>query len=147
VQDGIARTRLDLEGQDRFQRLRADLGVSAFGLNLIRLDPGQRGRIHAHERQEEVYVVLRGTLTLIVEGDAHELGPDEAVRVAPALKRQLVNLGEERVVLLALGGAGEHQGRDGIAYEDWSSAEGVSPQQASLPPDLSPEERAALRRG
>jgi mannose-6-phosphate isomerase-like protein (cupin superfamily) len=99
VQDGIGRTRLDVEGEDRFQRLRAELGASAFGLNLIRLDPGQRGRIHAHERQEEVYVVLRGTLTLLVEGEAHELGPDEAVRVAPALKRQLVNLGEERAAL------------------------------------------------
>ena len=42
--------------------------MSAFGLNLLRFQPGQRGRIHRHERQEEVYLVLEGTLTLDVEG-------------------------------------------------------------------------------
>ena len=34
------------------------------GMNLIILAPGQRGRIHDHERQEEVYLVWEGTLTL-----------------------------------------------------------------------------------
>ena len=38
------------------------------------LRPGQRGRIHRHERQEEVYLVLRGTLTLEVEGEERDLG-------------------------------------------------------------------------
>ena len=39
---------------DRFQRLRAELGVTSFGMNLLTLRPRQRGRIHRHERQEEV---------------------------------------------------------------------------------------------
>ena len=39
-------------GAERFQRLREPLGVRSFGINLIRLQPGQRGRIHRHERQE-----------------------------------------------------------------------------------------------
>jgi len=147
VEDGVTRARLHREGEDRFQRLRAELGVSSFGLNLMRLRPGQRGRIHAHERQEEVYVVLEGELTLLVEDGSqeHVLGPDDAVRVAPALKRQLVNRGPAPVVLLALGGAQPHEGRDGIAYPDWDVGEGVPPAEAPLPPDLpagAPGERA-----
>jgi hypothetical protein len=39
-------------------------------------------------------------------------------------------------VLLALGGAEHHHGRDGIAYEDWDSVEGRSPQEMPMPPDL-----------
>ena len=147
MEDGTSRTRLDLEGAERFQRLRAELGVRSFGLNLMRLDPGARGRIHGHREQEEVYLVLRGTLTLLVEGEAQEVGPDEAVRVAPGVKRQLVNLGDERVALLALGAAGEHVGRDGIAYADWTASEGVAPQDAPMPADLTPEERSAARQG
>src|SRR5215218_10328587 len=102
----IARTRLDMAGGERFQTLRRELGVESFGINLMRLEPGQRGRIHRHERQEEVYVVLVGELTLLIEGDKHVLGRDEVARVAPQLRRQLVNRGPEPLRLLALGGSG-----------------------------------------
>jgi len=45
--------------EDRFRRLRRDLGVSSFGINLLVFEPGQRSRIHRHERQEEVYLPTR----------------------------------------------------------------------------------------
>ena len=90
---------------ERFQGLRRELGVSSFGMNLV-LQSGQRGRIHAHEHQEEVYLVLEGELTLLIEEAEHKLGPDDVARVGPAMRRQLVNAGSKRLVLLALGGAG-----------------------------------------
>ncbi len=128
---------LQRSGGERFQALRRELGVSSFGMNLIILESRQRGRIHAHERQEEVYLVLEGELTLVVEGIEHTLGPDDLVRVGPAVRRQLVNAGGGRVVLLALGGAGEHAGRDGQAWESWEQGgEGLPPQQVPLPQDL-----------
>src|SRR5204863_233191 len=115
----IAFAAIARDGAERFQLLRHTLGVSSFGINLIALAPRQRGRVHAHERQEEVYLVLEGELTLVVDGGEHVIGPDELVRVGPAARRQLVNRGPARVVLLALGGAGEHVGRDGLAWESW----------------------------
>ncbi len=136
MKDGITYGSLDHAGSDRFQRLRAELGVETFGMNLIRLAPRQRGRIHAHERQEEVYVVLSGTLTLGLEDGEHELGPNDCARVAPGIKRQLMNRGRDRCVLLALGGAEAHDGRDGIAYDDWDSEEARSPHEVPMPPDL-----------
>ena len=55
-------------------RCGAELGVESFGLNLMLLEPGQRGRVHRHERQEEVYIVLEGTLTLELDGgEVHTL--------------------------------------------------------------------------
>jgi uncharacterized cupin superfamily protein len=138
MEPGTAFARLDLAADDRFVSLRRALGLSSFGLNLILLDPRQRGRIHQHERQEEVYVVLEGELTLIVDGEDHTLGRGEAARVAPDVRRQLVNRGDERMVLLAMGGAEPHEGRDGIAYESWEATEGRSPQEVPLPEDLPP---------
>ena len=114
--------------------------MSSFGLNQIVLQPGQRGRIHRHQRQEEVYVVLEGRLTMLLEGEESELGHGELIRVAPNVRRQLVNRGPGRVVLLALGGAEEHRGRDGEAFGDWSDEQPVSPQELSMPPDLDPGE-------
>ncbi len=123
---------------ERFQTLRRELGVKSFGLNLITLQPRERGRVHAHGEQEEVYVVLQGELTLLLDGgEEHVLGRGKLVRVGPAVRRQLVNRGDERLVLLALGGAGEHEGRDGRAWESWDeNGNGRPPQEVPLPDDL-----------
>jgi mannose-6-phosphate isomerase-like protein (cupin superfamily) len=128
---------LEPDGDDRFQPLRRQLGVSTFGLNLIVLEPGQRGRVHAHERQEEVYLVLEGELTLGVEEAEHRLGRGELVRVGPSVRRQLTNRGAQRLLVLALGGAGEHHGRDGRAWSGWEEGgEGRPPAEVPLPQDL-----------
>jgi uncharacterized cupin superfamily protein len=130
-------TKLELDGEERFQSLRRELGVGSFGINLIRLPPRARGRIHAHEQQEEVYLVLEGELTLVVEGEDHLLGRGAVARVGPAVRRQLVNRGSEQVALLALGGAGDHVGRDGKAWETWDEGgPGRPPQDVPLAPDL-----------
>jgi quercetin dioxygenase-like cupin family protein len=119
MESGVAFTKLDRDGEDRFQRLRQELRVSTFGLNLLRLRPGERSRIHRHEQQEEVYLVLEGTLTLLVEGEPRDLRPGELARVAPDVRRQLANDGDELLLIVALGGAKEHFGRDGRAYFSW----------------------------
>jgi quercetin dioxygenase-like cupin family protein len=140
MEDGISRTRLDTGNAERFIPLRRQLGVSSFGMNQIVLQPGQRGRIHRHERQEEVYLVLEGRLDLLIEGEAHELQAGELVRVAPGVRRQLVNRGPGRLSLLALGGEAEHNGRDGEAFTSWEDTAGASPQEIPQPSDLDPGE-------
>lgn len=140
MEDGTSTTRLNPGTDERFLPLRRQLGVSSFGMNQVTLQPGQRGRIHRHKRQEEVYLVLEGRLTLLLEGEESDLGAGELIRVAPQVRRQLVNRGPGRVVLLALGGANEHAGRDGEAFGDWSDESPVPPQELSMPPDLDPGE-------
>ncbi|HEV7492517.1 cupin domain-containing protein [Baekduia sp.] len=133
----IAFTTLNTNGSERFQSLRRELGVTSFGMNLAILAPRQRGRIHAHEHQEEVYLVLEGELTLGVEGVEHTVARGGLVRVAPGVRRQLVNRGTTALQLLALGGAGEHVGRDGKAWESWDEdGDGRAPQDVALPADL-----------
>jgi mannose-6-phosphate isomerase-like protein (cupin superfamily) len=140
MQDGVSRTRLDPDSEEMFVPLRRQLGVTTFGLNQIVLQPGQRGRIHRHERQEEVYLVLEGELALIIEGQETALGQGELVRVAPRIRRQLLNRGPGRLVLIALGGAGEHIGREGEAFVSWAQETGQPPQEIPLPPPLEPKQ-------
>ena len=136
METGTSRTRIDPYGEERFVSLRRALGVTSFGINQLVLEPRQRGRIHRHQRQEEVYFVLEGTLTLVVEGEEQSVERGELVRVAPEVRRQLVNRGPQRVVLVALGGDGEHGGRDGEAFSDWDDEKGAPPQEIPLPDDL-----------
>jgi uncharacterized cupin superfamily protein len=142
METGTSFARLEPRGEDRFQRLRAELGVTTFGLNLLRLGPGARSRIHRHERQEEVYLVLEGTLTLVVEQhDSREMGRGDLARVAPGVRRQLVNRHPEPLVLLAVGGANAHEGRDGRAYASWDEdGDGRPPDEVPLPPNAPVEE-------
>jgi uncharacterized cupin superfamily protein len=133
----VAFGRLDPDSGERFQRLRNELGVSTFGMNLIVLQPRQRGRIHRHEVQEEVFLVLEGELSLGLDGEEHVLGAGELVRVGPTVRRQLVNRSGKRVAVLALGGSAEHAGRDGRAWETWEDdGPGRPPQEVPLPADL-----------
>ena len=140
MEDGTTTTRLNPDIGERFLPLRRQLGVSSFGMNQIVLEPGQRGRIHRHLHQEEVYIVLEGQLTLLIESEATDLGEGELMRVAPQIRRQLVNRGPGRVVLLALGGAAEHRGRDGEAFASWEAERPTTPQELAMPPDLDPSE-------
>jgi quercetin dioxygenase-like cupin family protein len=135
---GFTRTSLAPVGDERFVSLRRPLELSGFGMNLILLAPGQRGRIHDHEIQEEVYLVWDGVLTLIVEGEAHDLARGELARVGPGVRRQLVNLGPGSCSIVALGGTpGAHGGRDGLAWESWDDAGPARPpQEVPMPGDL-----------
>lgn len=136
--DGVGVASLDGDVVDRFLRLRDPLGVTSFGINKIVLAPGQRNRIHRHKLQEEVYVVLAGELTLGVEGVEHSFGAGQVVRVAPGVRRQLVNRGTAPLELLALGSMTDHEHvpRDAEAFTDWSDTEPGTPQTVPLPDDL-----------
>lgn len=82
-----------------------ELGVQAFGLQVLDLPPGFADypeHDHAHDRQEEVYVVLTGAAQLVVDGERVHADAGSLVRVEPAAKRKLVP-GPEGVRVLAIG--------------------------------------------
>ena len=135
MNSGVSYTALEPGSEERFVSLRRALGVTTFGINQIILRPGQRGRIHRHTSQEEVYLVLEGTLSLVFEDEVSELGQGEIARVAPDVRRYIANRHPENVLLIALGGANEHVGRDGEAFEAWDQAKGAPPQEVPLPED------------
>ena len=123
MDEGIARTALDPDAGERFVSLRRALGVTSFGINQIVLEPRQRGRIHRHERQEEVYLVLEGTLTLLVEGEEQVARARRArARRARRSAASSSTAGPSGSCCWRWAATGEHAGRDGQAWTDWDSA-------------------------
>ena len=54
------------------RRVRAGLGVTSFGMQVIELPPNFSGypeHTHSHDEQEEVYAPLSGRVTLKVGGN------------------------------------------------------------------------------
>ncbi len=122
---------------EEFQKLRRELGVESFGINAITLRPGQRNRVHIHTGQEEVYLVIDGELTLVVEGEPLKLTAGQLARVAPSVRRQITNTSAAPTTVVALGGAGEHESRDALAWTSWDEGgKGRSPADVPLPGDL-----------
>jgi mannose-6-phosphate isomerase-like protein (cupin superfamily) len=82
-------------------------GLTQSRANLFRYPPGAVGRRHIDPIQEEVFVVLAGTLTVhMVEGDAperHELATGSVLVVRPGTALQLSNRGTEELRLFIYG--------------------------------------------
>jgi len=78
----------ELEGfyKGLFLKARAELGVQSFGMAVVELDPGSDAHPdhdHSAAGQEEVFVVLRGTGEITVDGETVALDPETIVRCRP----------------------------------------------------------------
>src|SRR5437899_761784 len=90
-----------------FVKVRAELGVGAFGMQVIQLPPGYSDypeHDHAESGQEEVFLAIGGSGWIDIEGERVELDDKTFVRVGPEAKRK-VYAGPEGLRLLAIGGA------------------------------------------
>jgi mannose-6-phosphate isomerase-like protein (cupin superfamily) len=92
------------------RRARSSLGVTAWGMQVFTLPANWDGYPeHTHDEnafdpnQEEVYVPLAGSATLVAGREEFELAPGMMARVGPSQPRRIVP-GPEGVRLLALGG-------------------------------------------
>ena len=92
-------------GSDTERRSLGDaLEATAVAINRYRLEPGNRlAGLHAHGDQEEVFVVLDGTLTFETLDGAVTVGGGEAVRFSPGEYQSGKNDAEGPATVLALG--------------------------------------------
>ena len=82
--------------------------------NLWRYPPGAKGRRHADKVQEEVFVVLDGTLTVDLgePPERHGLAPGSVLVVQPGTILQLRNEGAEDLMLFIYGAPPVSEGAD-----------------------------------
>jgi mannose-6-phosphate isomerase-like protein (cupin superfamily) len=97
-----------------FRKVRAALGVSAFGVNGIVMPPGFEGFLHYHERQDELYFVHRGRALVEVGAEKREVGEGGLIHVESTTARRVSNASDsEDLVLLVIGGKNGYVERDG----------------------------------
>jgi mannose-6-phosphate isomerase-like protein (cupin superfamily) len=112
---GYAFSSLDELGEGPgFRKVRAPLGVTAFGVNGVVYAPGFEGFLHYHDRQDELYFVHRGRALFEVGDEEREVGEGGLVHVEARVPRRVTNLSEtEELVLLVIGGKDGYVERDG----------------------------------
>ncbi len=88
-------------GEARFAR--GDLGSETVAVSLQRLRPGARQAFgHTHQRDEEIYVILRGAGRIAVDDQIHDVRALDAIRVAPGSVRAF-EAGKDGLDILATG--------------------------------------------
>lgn len=100
-------TVVDLESMERngtWHLVRRSLQLEAFGLNAVRIAPGEQ--IPEHDEtsrdQEEVFVTLKGEPAVVLDGREVPLPEGSFARVDPPVTRTVVNRGsDEALVLIA----------------------------------------------
>src|SRR3954451_2753890 len=88
------------------------------GVTYFKLAPGFHPPFgHKHEEQEEIYVVISGGARIKVDEEEIQLGPLDAIRLAPDTMRAL-KAGPEGCELIAFG-APKPPGQDAEMFPGW----------------------------
>ena len=96
-----------------FRKVRAALGVTAFGVNAVVYPPHFDGFRHYHDLQDELYFVHAGTARVEVDGEERLLGPGALFHCESTTPRRVSNGGDDDLVLLVVGGKDGYVERDG----------------------------------
>ncbi len=87
---------------DKWCLARKSLGIKSFGMNVIHLAPGED--IPEHDEldrdQEEVFIVLSGRATLVIDGETHPLRAGAFARLDPKPMRYVRNDSEDACSVL-----------------------------------------------
>jgi mannose-6-phosphate isomerase-like protein (cupin superfamily) len=111
----------DVPGE--FRRLTGALGCEQLAATLIRIPPHadfEQGTGHFHDEVEELYLVVRGSLTMRFGDDIATVGAGSAVRVAPGTARSHRNEGDEPVEMWAISRKIDHS--DATKIDDFWEA-------------------------
>ena len=92
-------------GDSTWRLARKALGTSAFGFNLVEIDPG--GGIPEHDEAEsgqvELYIVLEGDAVLRIDGEDHEAPAGTFASIEPPAKRTILNRSDAPVTAMLIG--------------------------------------------
>ena len=94
--------RNDLEQTGNWTLVRRSLGCQAFGVNLVEIPVGESIPEHdeTERDQEELFFVLSGSPTLVIDGEEHPAPAGTFARLDPERRRTVRNTGAEPSAVL-----------------------------------------------
>src|SRR5437763_8056115 len=92
----------EIERTGNWLLARRALGVSCFGISMVEIPPGESIPEHAEtdRDQEEVFAILSGNATVVIDGVDHPAPEGTLVRFDVDRKRTVRNDGDEPALVL-----------------------------------------------
>jgi uncharacterized cupin superfamily protein len=101
---GYSKMVLPLSQVKEKEFLSRPLGCKGVGFSLVRYKPGEGATyVHRHKLQEEVFITLKGTGSIILDGKRVSMPEGTMIRVAPKVYRALGNDSSKDVIYMILG--------------------------------------------
>lgn len=92
-------------GDSTWRLARKALGASAFGFNLVEIDPG--GQIPEHDEEQsgqvELYAILEGDAVLRIGGEDHPAPAGTFASIEPPVSRTILNRSDTPITALLIG--------------------------------------------
>jgi len=92
-------------GDSTWRLARKALGTSAFGYNLVEIEPG--GQIPEHDETEsgqvELFIVLEGEAVMRLEGEEHPAPAGTFASIEPPATRTILNRSDAPVTAMLIG--------------------------------------------
>jgi uncharacterized cupin superfamily protein len=87
----------EMQRTGSWQLVRRTLDCGSFGINVVQIPPGES--IPEHDEvdrdQEEIFFVLSGSTSMVIDGTPHPAPSGTFVRLDPQLRRTVQNDGDE----------------------------------------------------
>ncbi|MCW2829788.1 MAG: Cupin 2 conserved barrel domain protein [Aeromicrobium sp.] len=104
---------IDALGDGMFRRVRPQLNVTAFGINVKVMEPDSVSKHHLHHQQQEVIFVHEGEIRVSFnDGSTHTVGAGGLVVIDAGLGHAVRVTSDDPAVLLMMGG------KDGVVEGD-----------------------------
>ena len=104
---------IDALGDGMFRRVRPQLNITAFGMNVKVMEPESSSRLHLHTQQQEVIFVHQGEIHVSFGSDeTFEVGVGGIVAIDAGTAHVVRVTSKEPAVLVMMGG------RDGVVEGD-----------------------------
>ncbi|ATX79299.1 Mannose-6-phosphate isomerase, cupin superfamily [Mariprofundus aestuarium] len=65
--------------------------------------PGQRASAHLHEDLHEIFYILVGSGTIVINGERHGIKGGSCIRIDPGEEHELINSGQEDLAVIYFG--------------------------------------------
>jgi quercetin dioxygenase-like cupin family protein len=94
----------ELEKNGKWSLVRRSLGISSFGINVVTIPPGERIPEHneAERDHEELFVVLAGSPTMIIDGERIAIEEGTYIRLDPEPRRYIENNSTRPATILVI---------------------------------------------
>jgi hypothetical protein len=101
---GYSKLYLPLSKVKQKEFLSRSMGCQGVGFSFVRYKPGEGATyVHRHKVQEEVFIALQGTGSIILDGKRISMPEGTIVRVGPKVYRALGNDSSSDVIYMILG--------------------------------------------
>jgi methionyl-tRNA synthetase len=105
----VKKKRIEKHGEVLFQRIlgrgtnKPDLMSTISGLSRITIPPGESNKIHVHEKEEQIYIIIRGEGIIQVGDEFKHVKSSDVIYLPPRKPHGFRNNTNQNCILLNFG--------------------------------------------